>query len=62
VAQLSLSFFVFRNIRRHCRRFPIKQLSPICTLAALGAFLVINILSVIARQIEQRNSYYNFLY
>jgi hypothetical protein len=62
MAQIALSAFVFRNIQRHRNRFPIKQLSPICTLAALAVFLIINLLSVLARQIEQQGSYYRPLY
>jgi hypothetical protein len=62
VAQICLSGFVFANIRRNARRFPIKQLSPVCTLFALGTFLMINILSVLAREIEQGSGYYQFEY
>jgi hypothetical protein len=61
-AQVALSGFVFANIRRHCRRFPIKQLSPVCTLFALSAFLAINLLSVAAREVEQSNGYYRSVY
>ncbi len=51
IAQIALTLFTVFNIRKNYNRFPIKQLSPICTLAALAAFLLINILSVIGRQI-----------
>lgn len=57
---MALTLFIVLNIRKNYNRFPIKQLSPMCTLAALGAFLTINMLSVIGRQIEQEKNYYDY--
>ena len=59
-AQIILSAFVILNIRKHHKKFPIKQLSPVCTIAALLSFLLINILSVIGREIQQANGYYSY--
>lgn len=50
-AQIAITIFTAINIRKNFNRFPIKQLSPVCTLAALASFLLINIISVIGRQI-----------
>jgi hypothetical protein len=49
LAQIFLTAFITINLRKNANKFPIKQLSPICTMAALASFLLINIITVVAR-------------
>jgi len=58
-AQVVLTIIIYRNIKLHWDEFPIKQLSPLCTLIALLSFLVLNLFSVIGRIIEDKYSLYN---
>jgi hypothetical protein len=60
VVQTVISISIVINILGNWHRFPIKQLGPTCTLSALFSFIVINILSFIARFIEQQEGYYQF--
>lgn len=50
--QTLLTIIIIRNLKIHWEDFPIKQLSPLCTLTALLAFLVLNLLSVLGRYAE----------
>lgn len=59
-AQTALSIVIIYNIRTNSHRFPIRQLSPLCTIAALFSFQFVNIISAIARYLEQNGNYYNF--
>ena len=53
VAQTIISIAIVVNILNHWHIFPIKQLGPTCTISAVISFLLVNILSFIARLIEQ---------
>lgn len=59
-AQVLVTVVVMMNLRRHWNLFPIKQLSPLCTLIACLSFFVLNLISLIGRSIEQNGNYYNF--
>ena len=48
------------NLRRHWDLFPIKQLSPLCTLVAALSFVLLNIVSIIARALEQNQELYHY--
>ena len=53
IAQAIVTVAVIYNLNKHWQLFPIKQLSPLCTLIALLSFFLLNIISVIARVIEE---------
>lgn len=53
LAQAIVTVVVITNLRKHWGLFPIKQLSPLCTSAAAVSFLLVNIVSVLARSLEQ---------
>ena len=58
IAQAIVTVAVIYNLERHWRKFPIKQLSPLCTLVALISFFLLNVISVFGRWAETYNEYY----
>lgn len=52
VAQGIVTVVVVYNLRKHWDLFPIKQLSPLCTLVAALSFFLLNVLSVIGNSVD----------
>lgn len=52
VAQGMVTVVVVHNLRKHWSLFPIKQLSPLCTLVAGLSFFLLNVLSFIGKSID----------
>ena len=49
IAQALVTIAVIYNLDKHWKLFPIRQLSPLCTLVALISFFLLNLIGVIAR-------------
>lgn len=62
IARLLLSLLVVLNIRANYNSFPIKQLSPLCTLSALLCFVLTNLISFTGRLIERQKGLYDQYY
>lgn len=60
LAQILITLQIILNLRQNFHRFPIRQLSPASTIAALLSFGLVNVISVIARYVEQNNQLYKF--
>ncbi len=51
VAHTLLTIIIVHNLKLRWNEFPIKQLSPLCTLLAALSFLLLNVLAFVGRLI-----------